>query len=116
MQACIPALYDAVAKQIRSLVDSDLSDINLTFTLTQDLSPVTMLSVMAQCLDEYFNMEGTLVHAQQCTDSHTVKAICKALVNMLLQWNITKVHILLRDSAHNILAMEECLGCMAHTL
>lgn len=81
-----------------------------------------MLS-LTEWLDEDFNMQKTLLHAQECSGSHTGTMICQAFETMLKQWSITKdrVHVVLRDNARNMTkAMEECgfasLGCMAHTL
>lgn len=82
-----------------------------------------MLSLTAQWLDADFNVQNAMLHAQECTGSHTATMICQAFDTMLTQWSIKKeqVHVVLRDNARNMSkAMEECglasLGCMAHTL
>lgn len=121
---CLPALYDAVATHIHSLIDASVSEISFTTDIwTSDVSTVSMLSLTAQWLDEDFNMKKTLLHAQECSGSHTAAAIREAFEGMFEQWKIPleRVHVVLRDNARNMAkACEDCgvasLGCMAHTL
>lgn len=120
----LPALYDVVATHIHSLIDQNGLHISFTTDIwTSDVSPVSMLSLTAQWLDEDFNLQQAMLHAQECPGSHTAAMICQAFNTMLAHWNITKdqVHVVLRDNARNMIkAMEECglasLGCVAHTL
>lgn len=120
----LPALYDLVATHIHNMIDKN--GLNVSFTTdiwTSDVSPVSMLSLTAQWLDEDFHVQKALLHAQECCGSHTAAMICQAFETMLERWNITKdkVHVVLRDNARNMTkAMEDCglasIGCMAHTL
>ncbi|XP_073710442.1 zinc finger BED domain-containing protein 4-like [Misgurnus anguillicaudatus] len=120
----LPALYESVATHIHNLIDKNGLHISFTTDIwTSDVSPVSMLSLTAQWFDEHFNMQKVLLHAQECSGSHTGAMICEAFEAMLERWSITKdrVHVVLRDNARNIIkAMQDCelasLGCMAHTL
>ena len=120
----LPALYDVVATQIHNLIDKNGLHVSFTTDIwTSDVSPVSMLSLTAQWLDEDFNLQKATLHAQECPGSHTAAMICQAFNTMLANWNITKdqVHVVLRDNARNMIkAMDECglasLGCVAHTL
>lgn len=121
----LPALYNLVTTHIQNLIDKNGLHISFTTDIwTSDISPaVSMLSLMAQWLDEYFNMQKVLLHAQKCSRSHTGAMVCQAFETMFEQWSITKdrVHVVVRDNACNMIKeMEECglasLGCMAHSL
>lgn len=88
---------------------------------TSDISPVSMLRLIAQWVDEDFKMKRILLPAHECSGPHTAKAICQE--SMLGQWKITKqrVHAGLQDNSHKMgTAMEECgvtsFGCKPHTL
>lgn len=82
-----------------------------------------MLSLIAQWLDEHFNIKKVLLDAQECSGSHTGTMICQTFETMFELWSLTnhRVHVVLRDNARNMTkVMEECrlvsLGCMARTL
>lgn len=105
-----------VSTYIHSLIDNNDSDISFTMDVrTSDISPVSMPSLMAQWLDEDFNMKRTLLHAQECSGSHRGTAICIAFETMFRQWNIAKerVHFVLRDNARN---MAKAMEAAWHTL
>lgn len=120
----LPALYNEVATHIHTLLSKNVTDISFTTDLwSSDVSPLSMLSLTAQWIDENFELRRATLHAQECPGSHTSANIAHALEGMLVRWNITKdtVHVILRDNARNMAkAVEDCglngLGCMAHTL
>ncbi len=120
----LPALYNEVAAHIQMLLGKNVTDISFTTDIwSSDVSPVSMLSLTAQWIEDSFEMRRVMLHAQECPGSHTGTAIASALESMFAQWNITKdmVHVVLRDNGRNMVkAIEDCglnsLGCMAHTL
>lgn len=101
-----------------------MADISFTTDIwSSDVSQMSMLSLTAQWLDDKFEMQRAVLHAQEFSGSHTGTAIASAFDSMFAQWNIKKtdVHVVIRDNARNMQkAMDECgvksLGCMSHTL
>ncbi|XP_039619094.1 zinc finger BED domain-containing protein 4-like [Polypterus senegalus] len=84
---------------------------------------VSMLSLTTQWIDRKFELQNAILHAQECSGSHTGGAISVAFKSMFETWKIPKenVHVILRENAHYLAkAMEECgipsLPCMARTL
>ena len=53
---------------------------------TSDVSPMSMLSLTAQWVDEDFVLRKDVLHAQQCAGSHTAAAISMAFENMFETW------------------------------
>jgi len=96
LRCALPALYDIVATQIQNLIAKDGLNVSFTTdTWTSDVSPVSMLSLMAQWLDQDFNMQKAMLHAQECPGSHTATIICQAFEIMLAQWSITMTKCML---------------------
>ncbi|XP_042610882.1 zinc finger BED domain-containing protein 4-like [Cyprinus carpio] len=90
---------------------------------TSSVSPVSMLSLTAQWIDEDFTLKKAVLHSQECSGSHTAAAIAFAFESMFGKWKIERerVHVVLHDNARNMAkAMMEfgvtCLPCMAHSL
>lgn len=68
----LPALYDIVATHIHNLIDNNGLHVSFTTDIwTSDVSPVSMLSLTAQWLDQDFNLQKAMLHAQECPGSHT---------------------------------------------
>lgn len=66
-------------------------DISFTTDIwSSDISPVSVLSLTAQWIEENFEMKRVMLHAQECPGSHTSAAIARALESMFIRWNITK--------------------------
>ena len=122
-QVSLPALYDTVATHIRKMLEN-VNDVSFTTDIwSSDVNGTSMLSLTAQWIDENFEMQRAVLHAQQFNCSHTGQAIADAFTDMFARWKIPKnsVHVVLRDNARNMeKGMRDCgvrsLGCMAHTL
>ena len=54
----------------------------LTDIWTSDVSPMSMLSLTAQGVDDDFAQRKAVLHSQECAGSHTAAAISKAFENM----------------------------------
>ena len=80
----LPALYDTVATHIHNLIDKNGLHVSFTTDIwTPDVSSVSMVSLTAQWLDQNFNMQKAMLHAQECPGSHTATMICQAFETML---------------------------------
>ena len=65
LDVSLPALYDVVATHIHNLIDKNGLDVSFTTDIwTSDVSPVSMLSLTAQWLDQDFNMQKAMLHAR----------------------------------------------------
>ncbi len=101
----LPALYNEVAAHIQMLLGKNVTGISFTTDLwSSDVSPVSMLSLTAQWIEDSFEMRRVMLNAPECPGSHTSAAIASALESMFVQWNITKdmVHAVLRDNGRNM--------------
>ncbi|KAI4901092.1 hypothetical protein NFI96_010466, partial [Prochilodus magdalenae] len=120
----LPELHSLVATRVHKLINDNVTAISLTTDIwTSDVSPISILSLTAQWIDNNFELQKAVLHAQECSGSHTSSALSVAFENMFETWKISKenIHVVLRDNARNIgKAMVECgvpsLPCMAHTL
>lgn len=87
----LPALYNEVAAHIHMLLGKNVTDISFTTDIwSSDISPVSVLSLTAQWIEENFEMKRVMLHGQECPGSHTSAAIARALESMFIRWNITK--------------------------
>nr|XP_020456691.1 zinc finger BED domain-containing protein 4-like [Monopterus albus] len=84
---------------------------------------MALLSLAAQWIDSTFTLQKAVLHAKSFRGSHTGEATAAATEEMLKAWNIekSKVHVILRDNASNVVkAMDRLgvasLGCFAHNL
>ncbi len=80
------------------LLGKNVTDISFTTDIWRsDLSPVSMLSLTAQWIEENFEIRRVMLQAQECPGSNTGAAIASALESMLAQWSIMKdmVHVVL---------------------
>ncbi|XP_049326832.1 zinc finger BED domain-containing protein 4-like [Astyanax mexicanus] len=120
----LPELHSLVETRVHKLINDNVTGISLTTDIwTSDVSPVSILSLTAQWIDNNFELQKAVLHAKECSGSHTSSALSMAFENMFETWKISKenIHVVLRDNARNIAkAMVECgvpsLPCMAHTL
>ncbi|XP_067252965.1 zinc finger BED domain-containing protein 4-like [Chanodichthys erythropterus] len=119
----LPELQSVVASQIEKLLAGACHISFTTDIWTSSVSPVSMLSLTAQWIDEDFTLKKAVLHSQECSGSHTAAAIASAFESMFGKWKIERerVHVVLRDNARNMVkAMMEfgvtCLPCMAHSL
>lgn len=88
-----------------------------------DVSPMSVLSLTAQWIDANYNLQRTVLQAQEFSGSHMAGAISMAFDKMLAAWKIprTKIHAIIRDKTRNIAkSMQDSglprLPCVAHTL
>lgn len=122
---CLPELYMTVYKHIDSLMKDD-NIVSISFTSdiwSSSVSPLSMLSLTAQFIDDNFELQRVVLHSQEFSGSHTAETIAGAFKAMFLAWGIPqrKVHVILRDNARNMEkamrdALYPSLPCMAHTL
>lgn len=120
----LPELYQTLYNNINTLLQSNVSKISFTSDIwSSSVSPMSMLSLTAQWINENFELKQAVLHSQEFSGSHTAAALAGAFNNMLESWNIPKdrVHVILRDNAQNMAkGMKDAglpsLGCMAHSL
>ncbi|XP_067283555.1 zinc finger BED domain-containing protein 4-like [Pseudorasbora parva] len=119
----LPKLHDSVKKHIHSLLQASSSFSFTTDIWTSSVSPVSLISLTSQWIDESFMPQRAILHAKQFRGSHTSQAIAHVFEEMLQTWGIpkTSVHVVLRDNAKNMIkAMNDAglpsLPCVAHTL
>ncbi|KAJ8353116.1 hypothetical protein SKAU_G00206830 [Synaphobranchus kaupii] len=116
-------LQAVIYSNIEKLV-ADATSISFTTDIwSSSVSPVSMLSLTAQWIDENFELKKAVLHSQECRGSHTAAAIASAFEGMFGKWKIPKekAHVVVRDNARNMSkAVVEfgvpSLPCMAHTL
>ena len=122
---CLPELYQTIYSHIQNLMKDDkIVSIGFTSDIwSSSVSPMSMLSLTAQFIDDKFELKRVVLHSQEFPGSHTADAIAKAFTDMFQAWGIPKgkVHVILRDNASNMAkAMKDAglpsLPCMAHTL
>jgi hypothetical protein len=53
---------------------------------TSDVSPMSIMSLTAQWVDEDFVLKKVVLHAQECAGSHTAAAISMAFEKLLETW------------------------------
>ncbi|XP_076828944.1 zinc finger BED domain-containing protein 4-like [Brachyhypopomus gauderio] len=119
----VPDKYKQVCKFISECLQS-VPSLSLTTDIwSSDVCPLSLLSLTAQWIDSSFTLQKAVLHAKQFHGSHTGESIATALEEMLNVWKIpkSKVHVILRDNASNMIkAMDRLglasLGCFAHTL
>lgn len=74
----LPELQSVVSKHIEKLL-TDVTHISFTTNIwTSSVSPVSMLSLTAQWIDEDFSLKKAVLHSQECSGSHTAAAIASA--------------------------------------
>ena len=121
---CLPELYTTIYKHIERLMKHD-KIVSISFTSdiwSSSVSPLAMLSLTAQFIDENYVLQRDVLHSQEFSGSHTAVRIAEAFRDMFQAWGIEeKVHVILRDNASNmrkamIDAGYPSLPCMAHTL
>ncbi|XP_023662393.2 zinc finger BED domain-containing protein 4-like [Paramormyrops kingsleyae] len=119
----LPKLHDSVKKHIHSLLQASSAFSFTTDIWTSSVSPVSLISLTSQWIDESFTPQRAILHAKQFRGSHTSQAIAHVFEEMLQTWGIpkTSVHVVLRDNAKNMIkAMNDAglpsLPCVAHTL
>ncbi|XP_051809821.1 zinc finger BED domain-containing protein 4-like [Acanthochromis polyacanthus] len=119
----LPKLHDFVKKHIHNLLH-DVKTLSFTTDIwSSSVSSVSLISLTAQSIDDYFKLQKAILHAKQFRGSHTGQAIADEFDVMLQTWAINKsaVHVVLRDNAKNMVkAMRDVelliLPCVAHTL
>ncbi|KAI2668488.1 Zinc finger BED domain-containing protein 4 [Labeo rohita] len=119
----LPKLHDSVKKHIHSLLQTSSAFSFTTDIWTSSVSPVSLISLTSQWIDESFTPQRAILHVKQFRGSHTSQAIVHVFEEMLQTWGIPKtlVHVVLRDNAKNMIkAMNDAglpsLPCVAHTL
>ena len=81
---CVPPCPVRCRCHTHPQLDKNGLDVSFTTDIwTSDVSPVSMLSLTAQWLDEDFNMQKAMLHAQECPGSHTVTMICQAFETII---------------------------------
>jgi hypothetical protein len=72
----LPELDSIVETHIPELLAMGVTAISFTTDIwTSDVSPMNMLSLTAQWVDENFILRKAALHAQECVGSHTATAI-----------------------------------------
>ncbi|RXN38504.1 zinc finger BED domain-containing 4-like protein [Labeo rohita] len=119
----LPKLHDSVKKHIHSLLQTSSAFSFTTDIWTSSVSPVSLISLTSQWIDESFTPQRAILHVKQLRGLHTSQAIVHVFEEMLQTWGIpkTSVHVVLRDNAKNMIkAMNDAglpsLPCVAHTL
>ena len=78
----LPELHSTVESQIHELRAMGVTAISFTTDIwTSDVSPMSMLSLTAQWVNEDFVPRKAVLHAQECAGSHTTDAITMAFEN-----------------------------------
>ena len=73
----LPALHDIVATHVHKLLDRNFKDISFTTDIwSSDLNQTSMLSLAAQWIDENFEMNRAVLHAQEFPGSQTHVLYC----------------------------------------
>ncbi|KAI7792535.1 putative zinc finger BED domain-containing protein 4-like [Triplophysa rosa] len=119
----VPSKYKQVCEFISKRLEN-VSTISFTTDIwSSDVCPMSLLSLTAQWIYSSFDLQKAVLHAKQFRGSHTGESIAGATEKMLNTWKIakSKVHVVLRDNASNMIkAMNHLgvpsLGCFAHTL
>ncbi len=119
----LPKLHDFVKKHIHNLLQ-DVKALSFTTDIwSSSVSPMSLISLTAQWIDDDFKLQKAILHAKQFRGSHTGQAIADEFDVMLQTWGIHKsaVHVVLQDNAKNMMkAMSDAelpsLPCVAHTL
>lgn len=120
---CLPELYHTVYEHIKMLM-TNVTSVSFTSDIwTSSVSPMSMLSLTAQFINEDFELKRVVLQSQEFSGSHTAEAIAGAFRDMFQAWGIPmeRVHVILRDNARNMeKAMKDAqfpsLPCMSHTL
>ncbi|KAM4795879.1 zinc finger BED domain-containing protein 4-like [Rhinophrynus dorsalis] len=120
----LPQVHDQVKKHISSILHDGIKAISFTTDIwSSSVSPVSLISLTAQWIDDNFELQQVMLHAKKFQGSHTGEAIAGMLEGMLETWGIQKssVHVVVRDSARNMIrGMEDAgvqsISCVAHTL
>lgn len=119
----LPKLRNFVKNHISNLLQ-DISAFSFTTDIwTSSVSPLSLISLTAQWINEDFTSRRAVLHTKQLRGSLTNVAIASIFDDMLQSWGIPKsaVHVVLQDNAKNMVkAMTEAglpsLPCVAHTL
>ena len=119
----LPELNCRVSAHLKVVLAAN-SHISFTTDIwSSDVSPMSMLSLTAQWIEDDFTLQKVVLHTQECRGSHTGANIAAAFNTMFATWGIPKehVHVILRDNARNMAraALDgniASLPCMAHTL
>ena len=122
-ETAIPNKYKQVSEFILKCLEN-VAVISFTTDIwSSDVCPMSLLSLTAQWIDSSFALQKAVLQAKQFRGSHTGDSIATATEEMLNAWKIenSKVHVILRDNASNVVkAMDRLgvasLGCFAHTL
>ncbi|KAM4808378.1 zinc finger BED domain-containing protein 4-like [Rhinophrynus dorsalis] len=120
----LPQVHDQVKKHISSILHDGIKAISFTTDIwSSSVSPVSLIILTAQWIDDNFELQQVMLHAKKFQGSHTGEAIAGMLEGMLETWGIQKssVHVVVRDSARNMIrGMEDAgvqsISCVAHTL
>lgn len=120
---CLPEIYNTVYEHIKTLM-SNVTSVSFTSDIwSSSVSPMSVLSLTAQFINEDFQLKKVVLHSREFAGSHTAEAIAGAFRDMYQAWGIPmeKVHVILRDNARNMeKAMKDAhlpsLPCMSHTL
>ncbi|XP_067303799.1 zinc finger BED domain-containing protein 4-like [Pseudorasbora parva] len=114
----LPKLNDSVKKHIHSLLQASSSFSFTTDIWTSSVSPVPLISLTSQWIDESFMPQRAILHAKQFRGSHTSQAIAHVFEEMLQTWGIpkTSVHVVLRDNAKNMIKAMNNAGLPTYSL
>jgi hypothetical protein len=79
----LPELHSVVEMYIHELLAMGITAISFTTDIwTNNFSPISMLSLTAQWVDEDFILRKAVLHIQECAGSHTAAAISMSFENM----------------------------------
>ena len=83
----LPELHSIVETYIHELFALGGTAISFTTDIwTSDVSPMSMLSLTAQWVDEDFVLRKVVFHAHECAGCHTAAAVSMAFENMFETW------------------------------
>ena len=83
----LPELHSIIIMHIYELLVMGVTGISFTTDIwTSDVSPMSMLSLTAQWVEEDFVQRKVILHVLECAGSHTAAAISMAFENMFETW------------------------------
>lgn len=108
----VPNKYKQVSEFISKCLENVAMISFTTDIWSSDVCPMSLLSLTAQWIDSSFILQKAVLQAKHFRGSHTGESIAVATEEMLNAWKIekSKVHVILRDNASNVIKAMGRLG------